>query len=103
MRAALTYRALAAAVGGAVLLMTHSLVAGDREIILSVPGIPGPYCAYGVEKRLFELDGVQRVDLLWKEEKIRVLIADGKVVTSDQIIMAVKKSDYPFEYNIVGQ
>ncbi len=103
MRAALTYRALAAAVGGAVLLMTHSLAAGDREIILSVPGIPGPYCAYGVEKRLFELDGVQRVDLLWKEEKIRVLIADGKVVTSDQIIMAVKKSDYPYEYTIVGR
>ena len=94
---------MAAAVGAALLSLTHSLAASDREIILSVPGIPGPYCAYGVEKRLFELDGVQRVDLLWKEEKIRVLIADGKVVTSDQIIMAVEKSDYPYEYTIVGR
>ena len=80
-----------------------SSAAEEKEFIVSVPGIPGPYCAYGVEKRLFELDGVQRVDLLWKEEKIRVLIADGKVVTSDQIIMAVEKSDYPYEYTIVGR
>lgn len=84
-----------------VVLVTYPTAAGSGEIILSVPGIPGPYCAYGVEKRLLELDGVERVDLLWKEEKIRAVIAKGKVITSEQIKAAVKRADYPYDYSII--
>ena len=86
--------------GGVIVLMMHSPAVAEKEIVLSVPGIPGPYCAYGVEKRLFELDGVQRVDLLWNEEKIRIGIADGKLVTREQILEAVERADYPYEYTI---
>lgn len=92
-----------AVVAGPLLVMSPSVIAGEREFVLSVPGIPGPYCAYGVEKRLFDLDGVSRVDLLWEKEQIRVFIANGKTVTPDQILTAVKKSDYPYEYKIMGQ
>ena len=83
------------------LLLVRPVGAQETEIVLSVPGIPGPYCAYGVEKRLLELDGVQRVELLWKEQRIRAVIAEGKIVTLEQIRMAVKKADYPYDYEIV--
>ena len=83
------------------LLLVRPVGAQETEIVLSVPGIPGPYCAYGVEKRLLELDGVQRVELLWKEQRIRAVIAEGKIITPEQIRMAVKKADYPYDYEIV--
>ncbi len=92
--------AITACISGTYWPVKASSAAGDREIIVSVPGIPGPYCAYGVEKRLLERDGVQRVELLWKEEKIRIVIAEGKTVTRDQIMAAVEDADYPYEYEI---
>ena len=72
-------------------------------MIVSVPGIPGPYCTYGMEKRLFELAGVRRVDLLWEKEQIRLSIKDDKTVTSEQILAAFEKSEYPYDYKILGQ
>jgi len=55
MRVGLKILTLIASIAGIHLLMTQPGAAGDKEIILSVPSIPGPYCAYGVEKRLLEL------------------------------------------------
>ena len=92
-----------AVVAGPLLVMAHPLVAEERNVIVSVPGIPGPYCAYGVEKRLFELAGVRRVDLLWEKEQIRVSIKDDKTVTSEQILAAFERSEYPYDYKILGQ
>ena len=92
-----------AVLAGLLIVISHPLAAEERNVIVSVPGIPGPYCAYGVEKRLFELAGVRRVDLLWEKEQIRVSIKDDKTVTSEQIREAFERSEYPYDYNILGQ
>ncbi len=100
-RVGLKILTLIAGIAGIPLLMTQSGAAEDNDIILSVGGIPGPYCAYGVEKRLLELDGILRVELHWKDETIRAVIAEGRTVTADQIRTAVKLADYPYEYSII--
>ena len=92
-----------AVVAGPLLAIAHPLAAEERNVIVLVPGIPGPYCAYGVEKRLFELAGVRRVDLLWEKEQIRVSIKDDKTVTSEQILAAFERSEYPYDYKILDQ
>ncbi len=83
---------------GTLLLVIGPVGAEAGEIIVSVPGIPGPYCAYGAEKRLLEMDGVQQVILLWQEEQIRVLIEDGSSVTPADVKKAFQKADYPYKY-----
>lgn len=83
-----------------ILLISPPIMAAE-VIILSVPGIPGPYCAYGLEKRLLEIEGVIRVDLLWKEEKIRVIVAKDKKITIDEVHTAVSRADYPYNYTII--
>jgi len=103
MEAALKKIAAAAMFSAAFLVMTHPVTAGERNVIVSVPGIPGPYCAYGVEKRLFEIDGISRVDLLWEKEQIRVSIKDDKSVTLEQIMAAFERSEYPYDYKILDQ
>jgi len=85
---------------GMLLLITSLIAANNQEIIISVPGIPGPYCAYGVEKRLLELEGVKEVELLWKEEKIRVVRVSDKQLTIAEVEAAFKSSDYPYKYEI---
>lgn len=95
---------LSATLGSGVIpLGAEPLAVEERDIIVSVPGIPGPYCAYGAEKRLLELDGVERVELLWKEERLRIVIAAGKVVTAKQIEAAMKRADYPYDYSVLGR
>ena len=85
-----------------LLTLTDPLPAEEPTVIVSVPGIPGPYCAYGVEKRLYALDGVKAVVLLWEREQIRVSIKDGLSVTLEQIRAAFKSAQYPYDYRILN-
>lgn len=75
-------------------------VASAREFVISVPGIPGPYCAYGIEKRLAQLPGVTKIDLMWKEAQIRATVADYSNLTPAQIEEAVRRADYPYKYAV---
>lgn len=87
-----------------IFLSPDAFASSEKEIILSVPGIPGPYCAYGLEKRLLEVEGVLRVDLLWEEEKIRIVTAKdekGGKVTNTEIKEVIRRADYPYHYTIM--
>jgi len=97
---------LKAVIGAFILLMSifilftysFSRASTDQIVIIAVPGIPGPYCAYGLEKRLLEQAGVESVELLWEEEKIRVTMTEGKILTKEILDEIAKKADYPYKY-----
>ena len=72
----------------------------QQEIVISVPGIPGPYCAYGVEKRLLELKVIDRVQLLWEKEQIRATLKPGGTITESELAKLMARADYPYDYNI---
>ena len=59
-----------------------------------------PYCVYGIEKRLRELQGIERVDLLWEDERMRVVLAAGSRLTEEDVREAVERSEYPYEYRV---
>ena len=85
---------------GTTLLAAWPVTSNAGEIILDVPGIPGPYCAYGIEKRLIELAGVQEVKTLWPREQIRI-VTDGKTrITAEDVKRAIKRADYPYKFEI---
>ncbi len=92
-------RVIEAAVG-AVLLAVWPALSTAAEIVLAVPGIPGPYCAYGVEKRLLQLDGVKEVKTLWRNEQIRIVTDDKTRISPDDIKRAIKRADYPYTFEI---
>lgn len=71
-----------------------------REVVISVPGIPGPYCAYGVEKRLLELAVVERVRLLWEEEEIRATLKPDGALSQAELKALMVRADYPYDYKI---
>ncbi|MDO8477686.1 MAG: hypothetical protein Q7W02_16100 [Candidatus Rokubacteria bacterium] len=92
-------RVIAVAIG-VVLLAAWPVTSKAGEIVLAVPGIPGPYCAYGVEKRLLELDGVTDVKTVWPSEQIRIVTNDKTRITADDIKRAIKRADYPYKFEI---
>ena len=85
---------------GTILLAAWTVTSEAGEIILAVPGMPGPYCAYGLEKRLLELQGVQEVKTLWAREQIRIVTNRQARLTADDVQRAVKRADYPYKIEI---
>ncbi|GAC1652055.1 MAG: hypothetical protein NVS4B3_13710 [Gemmatimonadaceae bacterium] len=80
----------------------HSASPHADDIVISVPGIPGPYCAYGAEKRLLDVPGVSRVETRWRDERIVVMLAPGAVVQMPEIHRAMERSEYPYHYVIAN-
>ena len=79
-----------------------SSVAEKHEIILSVPGIPGPYCAYGLEKRLLQLEEVERVQIDWVAEHLVIEVRDGENLPgAEEIDKAIQAADYPYRYTVL--
>lgn len=68
--------------------------------MLRLPGIPGPYCAYGVEKRLLELEEVLQVAISWDKEALMVFLKEGAELSPGRIEEVMKKADYPYRYSI---
>lgn len=73
-----------------------------KEIVIAVPGIPGPYCAYGLEKRLLELPGATSVSTLWDRERIVLRLRDDARIGVADIERAVKRADYPYDYEVLA-
>lgn len=73
---------------------------GRGGLTISVPGIPGPYCMYGIEKRLRALPGMARIELRWREEEIRVEAAAGATFTPADLRAAVERAEYPYRYTV---
>lgn len=71
-----------------------------NEITITVPDVPGPYCVYGIEKRLREMPDVAGVRLLWEQDEIRVVPKEGADLTREQIEAAIERAEYPYAYSI---
>lgn len=95
---------LTAVVLGAVLLYSAATMvvaegSGSPAVafVVEVPGIPGPYCAYGIEKELRATAGVTAVVMDWEAEEVRVR-TEGVGISADEVRAAVEASEYPYEY-----
>lgn len=80
-----------------VLLMVVSTVSGqDREpaYTVGVDGLACPFCAYGIEKQLQKLDGVEHVETNIKLGQVRVQMLNGKTLERIQVEEAIEKAGF---------
>lgn len=61
---------------------------------LRVNGMTCPFCAYGIEKKLRNIDGVQEVEVLFDEGILRLTLAPDNKATTRDLDSAVKKSGF---------
>ena len=60
-----------------LLLLLPVAHAGSAVYSLQVDGLACPFCAYGIEKKLSAIDGVEQIDVDIKEGQVIVIMADG--------------------------
>jgi copper chaperone CopZ len=89
------HRLAAVVVGFVVFLLIPSwsraeLLAAD----LDVRGMTCPFCAFGVEKKLGAIDGVQEVSILLDEGVIRLVFSRANEATAGDIQRAVEEAGF---------
>ena len=71
--------------------------ASQAEILgaeLQVDGLVCPFCAFGIEKKLLAVDGVQEVDVLLDDGRVRLTFHSSNMATVGALEEAVEKSGF---------
>jgi mercuric ion binding protein len=76
--------------------VTAALAAGP-SYRLEVAGLACPFCAYGIEKKLTALDGVERVETNIKEGAVTVTMKDGAALDEATAKQAVKDAGFTLD------
>ncbi len=66
----------------------------QTKYVLTVNGLTCPFCAYGLEKKLKKVKGVESVSIDLEKDEAIVLIKDGTVVQEEALRKAVKKAGF---------
>jgi copper chaperone CopZ len=75
-------------------LMLVAATAGAAQYRLQVDGLACPFCAYGVEKKLAAVKGVEKVDVDIKSGTVLVTVADSAAFGEATARAAVKDAGF---------
>jgi len=64
------------------------------DVTIKVDGLACPFCAYGIEKKLKKLEGVEALNVLMDEGEVRIKLKEGATVTEEQIRKAVADAGF---------
>ncbi|MBI3042950.1 MAG: heavy-metal-associated domain-containing protein [Betaproteobacteria bacterium] len=77
-----------------LLLMSTAAVAAPQVYKLGVDGLACPFCAYGVEKKLKAVKGVEKVDVDIKTGNVIVTVVEGAVFDQATAKKAVTEAGF---------
>lgn len=75
-------------------LMATGALAGPATYQLHVDGLACPFCAYGIEKKLGALDGVEGLETNIKDGTVIVTMKDGVALDEAAAKRAVKEAGF---------
>lgn len=77
-----------------LLLMVSEVFAAGLNYRIEVDGLACPFCAYGIEKKLNAVQGVERVETDIREGVVIVIMQDGAVLDESVAKQAVKEAGF---------
>lgn len=78
------------------LISTTAVWAAGTRYVMRVDGLACPYCAYGVEKKLKQIDGVEHIDVDLNKGVVTVDVADGVQLTEPQMQQLFKDAGFTY-------
>ena len=79
----------------ALTLLTATTSLADSHVyLLFVDGLACPFCAYGVEKKVGGLDGVEKVEIEIEDGLVAVTLADGATLDEATARQAVDEAGF---------
>jgi mercuric ion binding protein len=80
----------------ALLLWSMTALAEGTEYVLRVDGLACPYCAYGIEKKLRQIEGVEHIDIDLDRGLVTVDMAEGRELTEPQMTRLFEDAGFTF-------
>jgi len=78
------------------MLATAVALADETQYRMRVDGLACPYCAYGIEKNLKKIDGVEEIEVDLNNGLVIVNVADGVALTDEQMRKLFSDSGFTF-------
>ena len=76
------------------MVLSGAAFAGGNHYALAVDGLACPFCAYGIEKRLSAIDGVESVETDVRSGQVVVTLAEGKTLSEEAARQAIKDAGF---------
>lgn len=77
-----------------LLLWSASLFAAGDQYALGVDGLGCPFCAYGIEKTLSAINGVENIETDMESAQITVTLTEGKALSEEAAREAVEDAGF---------
>ncbi len=77
-----------------LMVATSAAIAGQQAYRLHVDGMSCPFCAYGIEKQLGKVKGVQQVDVDIATGTVTVTMAESATLDEATAQKAVKEAGF---------
>ncbi len=82
---------------GTALLFTGTVLADETHYRVDVEGMNCPFCAYGIEKKLKRLDGVEQVEVDLTHGQFWLKVDDGITVSEETVSTIVRDAGFTFK------
>jgi len=70
--------------------------AAGTQYQMRVDGLACPYCAYGIEKKLNKVDGVEKIQVDLNKGLVTVNVGDGVTLTEPQMTQLFKDAGFTY-------
>ncbi len=79
-----------------LLLWSLSVLAAGTQYIMRVDGLACPYCAYGIEKKLNKIDGVESLEVDLNKGLVTVNVREGVELTEPQMVQLFNDAGFTY-------
>jgi len=76
------------------LLGISSTLAQSSEVKVRVDGLSCPFCAYGLEKKLNDLDGVESINIDFEEGLVVLQVIDSENISEEEIRTKIEEAGF---------
>ncbi|MCH7964251.1 MAG: heavy-metal-associated domain-containing protein [Bacteroidetes bacterium] len=76
------------------LLGISSTLAQSSEVKVRVDGLSCPFCAYGLEKKLNDLDGVESINIDFEEGLVVLQVTNSENISEEEIRTKIEKAGF---------
>lgn len=79
-----------------LLLWSLAALAAGTQYAMRVDGLACPYCAYGIEKKLKQIEGVEKIDVNLEKGLVTVDVREGVTLTEPQMKQLFKDAGFTY-------
>ena len=76
------------------LLGISTSLAQSDEVKVRVDGLSCPFCAYGLEKKLNDLDGVESINIDFEEGLVVLQVTDSENISEEEIRAKIEEAGF---------